>query len=338
MRALLADYARLRASEPVGRAVVTSVWGSAPQAEGATMLVSASGKMAGSVSGGCVEAAVAEEVRAAMARGAAKLVRYGISDERAWEVGLACGGSLEVLVEPAVSGPVLAAAEGPGGVVVATFLDGAEPGRSVSIDDSSPVEVTDLVRAAREALRSGRSRTVRLPVGGTDAGAFLEVFPRPRKLVIFGGVHVAAALVTLAHALDYRTVVADGRASFLTRERFPDADQLILGWPDEAFAQAGIDSATAVAVLTHDPKFDDPALMIALRSPAMYVGAIGSKKTQAARRERLRAAGLTDDQVGRLFGPIGLDLGGRTPAETALAIMAEIVAVRHGAAVARTAG
>ncbi|HRZ10055.1 MAG TPA: XdhC family protein [Gemmatimonadales bacterium] len=338
MRALLAEYARLRASEPVGRAVVTSVWGSAPQAEGATMLVSASGKMAGSVSGGCVEAAVAEEVRAAMARGAAKLVRYGISDERAWEVGLACGGSLEVLVEPAVSGPVLAAAEGPGGVVIATFLDGAEPGRSVSIDDSSPVEVTDLVRAAREALRSGRSRTVRLPVGGTDAGAFLEVFPRPRKLVIFGGVHVAAALVTLAHALDYRTVVADGRASFLTRERFPDADQLILGWPDEAFAQAGIDSATAVAVLTHDPKFDDPALMIALRSPAMYVGAIGSKKTQAARRERLRAAGLTDDQVGRLFGPIGLDLGGRTPAETALAIMAEIVAVRHGAAVARTAG
>ena len=132
--------------------------------------------------------------------------------------------------------------------------------------------------------------------------------------------------------------MADGRASFLTRERFPDADQLILGWPDEAFAQAGIDSATAVAVLTHDPKFDDPALMIALRSPAMYVGAIGSKKTQAARRERLRAAGLTDDQVGRLFGPIGLDLGGRTPAETALAIMAEIVAVRHGAAVARTAG
>lgn len=336
MRALLAEYARLRASEPVGRAVVTSVWGSAPQAEGATMLVSGSGKMAGSVSGGCVEAAVAEEVRAAMARGAAKLVRYGISDERAWEVGLACGGSLEVLVEPAVSAPVLAAAEGPGGVVVATFLDGAEPGRSVSIDDSGPIEVTDLVRAAREALRSGRSRTVRLPVGGTDAGVFLEVFPRPRKLVIFGGVHVAAALVTLAHALDYRTVVADGRASFLTRERFPDADQLILGWPDEAFAQAGIDSATAVAVLTHDPKFDDPALMIALRSPAMYVGAIGSQKTQAARRERLRAAGLTDDQVGRLFGPIGLDLGGRTPAETALAIMAEIVAVRHGAAVART--
>lgn len=338
MRALLAEYARLRASEPVGRAVVTSVWGSAPQAEGATMLVTASGKMAGSVSGGCVETAVVEEVRAAMARGTGRIVRYGISDERAWEVGLACGGSLEVLVEPAVPEAVLAAAQGPGGVVVATVLDGAELGRRVSFEDSGPVDATDLGSAAREALKSGRSRKVRLPVGGIETDVFLEVFPRPPRLVIFGGVHVAAALVPLARALGYWTVVADGRAGFLTRERFPDADQLILGWPDAAFAQAGIDSATAVAVLTHDPKFDDPALMIALRSPAMYVGAIGSKKTQAARRERLREAGLTEAQVGRLFGPIGLDLGGRSPAETALAIMAEIVAVRHGGAVARTAG
>lgn len=338
MRELLADYARMRASGPVGRAVVTSVWGSAPQAEGAAMLVSASGEMAGSVSGGCVETAVVEEVRAAMARGSAKVVRYGISDERAWEVGLACGGSLEVLVEPAVSEAVLGAAGGPGGVVIATFLDGPRLGRAVSIDESIPATGTDLQRAAREALTSGRSRTIRLQVDGRDTGVFLEVFPRPPRLLIFGGVHVAAALVPLARALGYRTVVADGREAFLTRERFPEADQLILGWPDDAFAQAGIDSATAVAVLTHDPKFDDPALMIALRSPAMYVGAIGSRKTQAARRERLRAAGLTDDEVGKLFGPIGLDLGGRSPAETALAIMAEIVAVRHGAAVARTAG
>ena len=328
----------MRAAEPVGRAVVTSVWGSAPQAEGATMLVSASGRMAGSVSGGCVETAVAEEVRAAMARGTASVVRYGISDERAWEVGLSCGGTLEVLVEPGVPEPVLAAAEGPGGVVVATFLDGADLGRSVSIGESGSLPAPDLVRAARESLRLGRSRTIRLPIGGTETGVFLEVFPRPQRLVIFGGVHVAAALVPLARALGYQTVVADGRASFLTRDRFPEADQLILGWPDEALAQAAIDSATAVVVLTHDPKFDDPALMIALRSPAMYVGAIGSRKTQAARRERLRAAGLSDDQVGRLFGPIGLDLGGRTPAETALSIMAEIVAVRHNAAVARTAG
>jgi xanthine dehydrogenase accessory factor len=136
----------------------------------------------------------------------------------------------------------------------------------------------------------------------------------------------------------YRTIVADGRAAFLTRERFPDADELILAWPDEAFARIGIDPGTCVAVLTHDPKFDDPALLIALRSPAAYVGAIGSKQTQATRRERLRAAGLTDAELGRLHGPIGLDLGGRAPAETALAILAEMTAARYGGRVARREG
>jgi len=338
MRHLLAEYARMREAEPVGRAVVTSVWGSAPQAEGATMLVSASGRMVGSVSGGCVETAVAEEVQAAIARGTAKLVRYGITDERAWEVGLACGGTLEVLVEPRVAEPVLNAARGPGGVVVATVLDGGAAGRSSVVSDATPDDATPVGRAAAEALRSGRARTVRLLVDGAEASVFLEVFSRPHRLVIFGGVHVAAELVPLARALGYRTIVADGRPAFLTQERFPDADQLILGWPEEAFAKAGIDSATAVAVLTHDPKFDDPALMIALRSPAMYVGAIGSKKTQTTRRERLGAAGLTDVQLSRLFGPIGLDLGGRSPAETALAILAEITAVRYGAGIHRRAG
>lgn len=338
MRHLLAEYARMREAEPVGRAVVTSVWGSAPQAEGATMLVSASGRMAGSVSGGCVEAAVAEEVRAAIVRGTATLVRYGISDQRAWEVGLACGGTLEVLVEPGVTEPVLSAARGPGGVVVARVLDGEAAGRSSVVGDATPDDATPIGRAAAEALRSGRSRSVRLVVDGAEASVFLEVFARPPRLIIFGGVHVATELVPLARALGYQTIVADGRPAFLTRDRFPDADQLILGWPEEAFEAAGIDSATAVAVLTHDPKFDDPALMIALRSPAMYVGAIGSKKTQAARRQRLGAAGLTDDQLARLFGPIGLDLGGRSPAETALAILAEMTAVRYGAGIHRTAG
>jgi len=330
MRALLAEYARMRETEPVGRAVVTAVWGSAPQAEGATMLVSAGGHMAGSVSGGCVETAVAEEVRSAIARGRAALVRYGISDERAWEVGLACGGTLEVLVQPAVPAPVLDAARGPGGVVVATVLDGPGLGRIIAFDDASPAGGSEVGQAALDALRSGRSRTARLPVDGIVAAVFLEVFARPPRLVIFGGVHVAAALVPMARALGYHTIVADGRPAFLTRERFPDADELIVGWPEKAFARAGLDAATAVVVLTHDPKFDDPALMIALRSPAAYIGAIGSKKTQTSRRERLRAAGLTDSQLARLFGPIGLDLGGRSPAETALAILAEMTAVRYG--------
>lgn len=333
MRNLLPEHARLRARGPVGRAVVTSVWGSAPQGPGASMLVGSDGAIAGSVSGGCVEAAVAEEVRSAIGRGTPALVRYGISNERAWEVGLSCGGTLEVLVEPAVADEVLHAAAGPGGTVVMTVLEGPDLGRRQVFGedaDGSPAGA-----AAQVALRSGRSGTTRVELGGEEAAVLLEVFPRPPRLVIFGGVHVAAELVPLARALGYRTTVADGRPVFLTRERFPEADELLLAWPDEAFARTGLDSGTAVAVLTHDPKFDDPALLIALRSPAMYVGAIGSKKTQASRRERLREAGLTEEELARLHGPIGLDLGGRSPAETALAILAEITAVRYGGGVNR---
>jgi xanthine dehydrogenase accessory factor len=173
---------------------------------------------------------------------------------------------------------------------------------------------------------------LRLEAGGGAVEIFLEVFPRRPTLLVFGGVHIAAALVPLARPLGYRTVVADGREGYLTRERFPEADELILGWPEEVFRRVGLDPATCVAVLTHDPKFDEPALRLALRSPACYVGAIGSRNTQAGRREKLRAEGFTEAELARLHGPIGLDLGGRAPAEIALAIMAEITAVRHGRA------
>jgi xanthine dehydrogenase accessory factor len=168
---------------------------------------------------------------------------------------------------------------------------------------------------------------------GGEVEVFFEVFPRRPTLLVFGGVHIATALVRLAKPLGYRTVVADGREGFLTRERFPDADELILGWPEEVFRRVGLNAATCICLLTHDPKFDEPALDLALRSPACYIGAIGSRKTQAHRRERLRAAGFGDAEIGRLHGPIGLDLGGRDPAEIALAILAEITAVRHGKAV-----
>jgi len=328
----------MRQAGPVGRAVVTAVWGSAPQGEGAIMLVGADGGMAGSVSGGCIEGAVAEEVRAAIDRGTPRSVRYGVSHERAWEVGIACGGTLDVLVQPSVSPSVLRAAEAPTGSVVATVLDGPAAGRETVIGESPTDDRSPIAQVAAEALRSGRSRTLTVPVDGTEATVFLEVFPRRRRLVIFGGVHIAAALVSMARIAGYHTIVADGRAGFLTRERFPEADELIFAWPEEAFARIGIDAGTAVAVLTHDPKFDDPALLIALRSPAAYVGALGSKQTQASRRERLKAAGLTDDELGRLHGPIGLELGGRAPAETALAILAEMTAVRYGGRAARGAG
>jgi xanthine dehydrogenase accessory factor len=339
MRDILTDYERFaRAGKPFGRAVVTSVWGSAPRPEGSSMLAASDGTIAGSVSGGCVEGATALEISEAIARGSPKLVTFGVTDERAWEVGLACGGTIKVFVEPAVRSPVLEAARGAGGEVVATIIAGQGLGSSVRvlesgrIEDALPVQLPldELRQAALTALRREASTSREFETDGGPVTVFLEVFPRRPRLIIFGGVQIAVALVPLAKALGYRTIVADGREAFIGRDRFPDADELILAWPEEAFERVGLDSASYVCVLSHDPKFDEPALEIALRSPAAYVGAIGSRKTQEGRRERLREAGLTDQQIQRLHGPIGLDLGGRQPAETALAILAEMTMVRYG--------
>jgi xanthine dehydrogenase accessory factor len=346
MRDLLPDYDRLTAAgERPGRAVVTSVWGSAPRPEGSSMLATPAGVMAGSVSGGCVEGATAGEIAAAIERGTARLVTFGVSDEKAWEVGLACGGTIKVLVQPAVPPEVLAAARGPGGQVVATRIDGAEAGSAARVYEDGRVEgplagfvpAGALAAAALDALRRERSATVALETPAGAAEVFLEVYPRRPRLVIFGGVHIATALVPLARLLGYRTIVADGREAFLTRERFPDADELILAWPEAAFARIGLDSGCYVCILSHDPKFDEPALRLALRSTAAYIGAIGSKKTQTKRREWLRGEGFSDADVARVHGPIGLDLGGRDPAETALAILAEMTAARYGGSAARGA-
>jgi xanthine dehydrogenase accessory factor len=340
MRDLLQEYRSLADSGPVGRAVVIKVWGSAPRPEGASLLATADGRIAGSVSGGCVETAAAEAVREAMGEGSPRRIGWGVTHERAWEMGLSCGGQIEVFVEPAVRPEVLAAAGRDSGSVVATIIGGPAPlGAGLVIEDTGsetpfgglPAALTDPVAgAARTALSGLDSRLESLPTPDGPVEVFLEVFPRRPTLLIFGGVHIATALVQLAKPLGYRTIVADGRDAFLTRERFPDADQLILGWPDAVFRQVGLDSATCICLLTHDPKFDEPAIRIALRSPACYVGAIGSRKTQAIRRDQLREAGFTSEEISRLRGPIGLDLGGRTPAEIALAILAEITAVRHG--------
>ncbi len=338
MRDLLTDYDRfIKTGRPFGRAVVTSVWGSAPRPEGSSMLASDDGAIAGSVSGGCVESATALEIEQAITRGSPKLLTYGVTDERAWEVGLACGGTIKVFVEPAVRPEVLDAARGRGGEVVATIIAGPGLGRSMRIFENGriagalPGVTQESVRdAALAALKKESSASSEFQSGAGPLTIFLEVYPRQPKLVVFGGVQIAVALVPLAKALGYRTVVADGRQAFIGRDRFPDADELIQAWPEEAFERIGLDAASYVCVLSHDPKFDEPALQIALRSPAAYVGAIGSRKTQAARRERLREAGLRDEQIGRLHGPIGLDLGGRQPAETALAILAEMTAVRYG--------
>ena len=337
-----------------GRAVVVRTFGSAPRPEGAVLLHAADGRIAGSVSGGCVEGAAAEQIEHAQATGNALVIRYGISDEQAWDVGLACGGTIDVLVEPTVSrAAVRAATESIGaggrGAAVVTVLPadsppaasgphtpgtGAPPEPTLVVDEDGrlegtlgdPVQDRALVEAALEALRRGQSRTVEL--GGRSA--FIEVFPVRPRLVIVGAVEVARSLARLAKELGFEVVVIDGRASFATPERFPDVDRLIVGWPDEVADEIGLGRNDAVAVLTHDVKFDEPAIVEALRRGSRYVGAVGSRKTQAERRRRLLEAGVAPDRLADLRGPVGLDLGGRQPAETALAILAEIVAERYG--------
>lgn len=341
--------------QAVSRAVVVRTFGSSPRREGATMLRAADGRITGSVSGGCVEGATAEYMQAAAASGEQRVVRFGISDSDAWDVGLACGGTIDVLVQPAVPGAALTAlrdtlVDRHAGRALATVLPAGSPGAHIGgslmgptappgepliIHANGSLEGTledpdadaALVEAATVAISSGTSTVVEL----AGEQLFIEAFPVRPRLVVVGAVEVAVALVALGHGLGYETVLIDGRAAFATRERFPDVDRLVIGWPDEVAAELELGRGDAVAVLSHDPKFDDPAITAALQRGCRYVGAIGSRKTQRARRERLLAAGLGEEQLARLRGPIGLDLGGREPAETALAIMSEIVAARHGA-------
>jgi xanthine dehydrogenase accessory factor len=341
MRDILSDLQRWQAAgEDVALATVVRTWGSAPRRAGAKMAVTRAGALAGSVSGGCVEGAVAEEALAALGDGRPRLLHFGVADETAWEVGLACGGSIDVWVDPqGARGPVYAALvdalahnrsvalatpiAAPGDLLGRHALVGAD---GATVGDL-PGEWLDLARAA---LASGQAGATVHTLPG-DIQLLIEVLLPPAELLVVGGVHIAVALVALARTLGYRTTVVEPRRAFGTPERFPQVDRLLTAWPDEALRAAGLHAASAVAVLTHDPKLDDPALLVALPSPAFYVGALGSRGTQARRRERLLAAGLAPEQVARLHGPIGLDIGANTPEEIALAIMAEIVAASHAA-------
>ena len=365
MKELVGTLADWRAGGvEAGRAVVVRTFGSSPRPEGAVLLVASDGRIAGSVSGGCVEGAAADEIRRARSRGLSRVVRYGISDEQAWDVGLACGGTIDVLVEPFVRPEAEAAARVAAGLdaggldgdrdapvprAVITPLPADSPGQEVGPhrpgegEAPAPVLVAwedgrldgttgdadldaRLRGEATDALLRGASRTVEL--GGRSY--FVEAFPRRPRLVIVGAVQVAIPLVGIARTLGYETVVVDGRPAFATRERFPDADRIVVGWADEIADEIGLGPADAVAVLSHDVKFDEPAIATALSRGCRYVGAVGSRKTQSDRHARLRAAGLSDADLARLRGPVGLDLGGRNPAETALAIMAEVIAARYG--------
>ncbi len=344
MRELLPIIDRWREEEKrVALATVVRIYGSAPLPLGAKMAVSSAGEMAGSVSGGCVEGAVVQEALACLAAGQPKLLTYGIADELAQSVGLACGGAIEVWVtplarhhlayrgfedavragQPAALATVLT---GPGaGAALLILPDGAAVGAlgDVRLDDAVFARAPDLFTVLRAE---------RLTVT-TDAGPvelFLDVQPPPPRLWIVGAVHIATALVTFARTLGFYTTVIDPRAAFATPERFGHADALLVRWPQEVLTAANLDAAACVVVLTHDAKIDNPALVAALRSPARYIGALGARRTHAKRLDALKELGMDDAQLARIHAPIGLDIGARRPEEIALAIMAEIVAVVNG--------
>lgn len=333
----------------IALATVMKTWGSSPRASGSNMVINARGEMAGSVSGGCVEGAVVQEALALFPGGAPKLLHFGVADETAWEVGLACGGEIDILVQR-LPAPHLAwgaelfseiehALTSRQSVALATIFEGPEDFLGLkSVMRSHGMRRSTLPNALQflldphlqTAIREGNPLLRTIQYEGQRLEVFIDVHVPGTTLLIIGAVHIAVVLTSLAKQLGFRVIVIDPRGAFATRQRFPDADEVLQVWPVEGMEKVGIDCATAVAVLSHDPKLDDPALCAALPSEAFYVGALGSRKTQAARRERLGAEGIEPATLDRLRGPIGLDLGGRHPAEIALGILAEIIAVRHG--------
>jgi xanthine dehydrogenase accessory factor len=292
-------------------ATVVKTERSAPQGPGAVLAVSERGEVAGSVTGGCIEPAVYDEAQEVLAGGPPRLLSYGIADEDAFEVGLPCGGTVHI------------------------FLSTVE---------------RDLVEELVRTVRSDRPIALALKISGLEIGEqelvpldghfdpaiegdtfFLPFAPRP-EMYVFGAVDHAAAVAHIGRFLGYRVTICDARARFATRERFPDVDEVVVEWPDEFLRRSPVDERTAICVLTHDHKFDVPLLEVALETPAGYIGAMGARRTTEDRDERLRAEGVTDEQLARIHAPIGLRIGSRTPEEVAVAVAAEIVASRRQAA------
>jgi xanthine dehydrogenase accessory factor len=338
MKEVINDINRwLDEKQPVALATVVQTWGSAPRKVGAKMALTPNGAISGSVSGGCVEGAVFEAGTAVLQANQPQLLHFGVADETAWDVGLACGGTIEVFVEPLDTAVTQ---------FIHTLIQNDQAGAAITVIRGPEGSLGRKLAVSRAGERLGT-----LGDNGLDAQAIvaeakavhpqrvqlsdeIEVFidtvrPGP-TLIMVGGVHIAIALTSYAKTLGYHTLVIDPRRAFSSNERFPHVDQLIQAWPDKAFAEVKITAETAVALLTHDPKIDDPALKIILKANPFYIGALGSKKTHARRVERLRGEGFSDAEIGQIHGPIGLDIGAQTAEEIALSIMAEIVQARNG--------
>jgi xanthine dehydrogenase accessory factor len=349
MRDVLAEIRRwYAAGETFGLATVVETFRSAPRPPGAAMAVSAGGEAVGSVSGGCVEGAVYELAQQVIGTGEPVLQRYGVSDDDAFAVGLTCGGIIDVFVEPVsrTTAPELSAVidsiERAQPVALATIVGG--PGRigvrlaiwpdrrtgslgSERLDDA----VTD---DARGVLEHGTTTVLRYGAEGQrrldDLAVFVQSFAPPPRMLVFGAIDFAAAMARAGTFLGYSVTVCDARPVFATAKRFPGVDEVVVDWPHRYLSRTAVDARTVICVLTHDPKFDVPLLKVALRTPAAYIGAMGSRRTHDDRLKRLRDEGLSDEELARLRSPLGLDIGARTPEETAVSIAAEIVQTRWG--------
>jgi xanthine dehydrogenase accessory factor len=298
-------------------ATVVETWGSAPRRVGSQLAISGEGEIAGSVSGGCVEGAVVAEALDAIEAGAPVMLEYGVSDDDAFAVGLACGGTIRVLVEPV-------------GTVMPEDLLGdlvlAREGRV-------PVAYVTGMDVERRLERAGHETRFRMDRSGfeEDGETFIAVHNPPLRMIVVGAVHIAQALVPMARIAGYDPLLVDPRQSFASETRFP-GETVLQDWPDEGLRALGLDARTALVLLTHDPKLDDPALIEALRGDVFYIGALGSTRTHARRVARLEAAGITKDEIARIHAPVGLDIGAAGPAEIAVSILAEMTRVlRRGA-------
>jgi xanthine dehydrogenase accessory factor len=338
----------LREGRRVVSAALVDRIGSAPLDPGAQMLIDDRGNIEGSVTGGCVEAALVEEAQRILAGGEAKVVTYGVSDEEALGVGLMCGGTVRVFVhefgddslESLEAVAAARAADQP--VARGTLLDGASSGASISILEDRVVGslgITELldrsvVRDARGQLDEGVSRIRRYGAGGevmgSDLAVYIQAFATPPRMLIFGAIDFSSEMASVASDIGYQVTICDAREPFARSPRFSQNAEVVIEWPDRYLQGQDLGPRDVVLVFTHDPKFDEPALTAALATDAGYVGALGSRRTQERRAERLRDAGLDERSIARIHAPCGLDVGARTPSETAISVLAEVIAVRTG--------
>jgi xanthine dehydrogenase accessory factor len=344
MRDIVEDIKKWKSqNKGVAIATIVKANGSPMRPIGSKMAVTTDQQITGSVTGGCIEGAVYEEAQEVLVSGKPKTVRYGVaSDQTPWEIGLSCGSSLDVFIEslqssawqPYYSTIIQSLADNQLFAVV-TLINQANAGSKLLVwpdgrtqGDLGSAELDKTGQKA--ALQQLTTRDPKAVLLSDEVEAFIDIFLPPSRLIIIGAVHIAIPMVGLAKALGFRTLVVDPRKTYANRERFPDADELIIEWPSDAIEKLNPDQGTFIAVVSHDDKLDNPALAVALKSEAAYIGVLGTKRNVAKRLDALRELGVNEEQLKRLHAPIGLEIGAVQPEEIALSVLAEIVAVHHG--------